>query len=166
MSTAAQLPGRFWAVSYCWAILPWRVLGKQHVFFLKTPVLLYNYFLGKTSFLFSAPLQQSLLPARLPATLLRGLRCPCLPSSGARVRLLRLALFFKESLQYVQRLREFPLFFSMCPPLGLQTHTLCCFDVISSKYFATKRQCRVTEVLQAWASGFQPSPVNNGSLTR
>lgn len=51
------------------------------------------------------------------------------------------------------------------PPLGLCTHTLCCFDVISSKYFATKRQCRVTEVLQAWASGFQPSLVNNSSIT-
>lgn len=49
--------------------------------------------------------------------------------------------------------------------LGLQTHILCCFDVISSKYFATERQCRVTEVLQAWASGFQPSPVNNSSIT-
>lgn len=39
-----------------------------------------------------------------------------------------------------------------CPPthphrLGLRTHTLCCFDVISSKYFATERQCRVTGVL-------------------
>lgn len=52
-------------------------------------------------------------------------------------------------------------YFSQCPspspsPLGLRTHTLCCFDVISSKYFATERQCRVTEVLQAWASGFSP----------
>lgn len=58
-------------------------------------------------------------------------------------------------------------YFSQRPPpsVGLQTHTLCCFDVISSKYFATERQCRVTEVLQAWASGFQPSPVNNSSIT-
>jgi len=51
------------------------------------------------------------------------------------------------------------------PRLGLRAHTLCCFDVISSKYFATERQCRVTEVFQAWSSGFQPSPVNNSSIT-
>lgn len=87
-------------------------------------------------------------------------------SLNVRIQLLFIAVFFRESLQYVQRLREFPLFFSaLPPPSGLQTHTLCCFDVISSKYFATERQCRVTEVLQARASGVQPSPLNNSSIT-
>lgn len=41
---------------------------------------------------------------------------PVVHCLSVRIQLLVIALFFRESLQYVQRLREFPLFFSALPP--------------------------------------------------
>lgn len=147
---------------------------------LKNPALLYNYFLGKISFPFSASLHKSF---QIPLW------------SFDFGRLMRpwqycftLGLLATETLPVLAWMYEYsccllPCFsgkafstfrdsgnfhyFSQCSPhpFGLRTHTLCCFDVISSKYFATERQRRVTEVLQALTSGFQPSPVNNSSIT-
>lgn len=49
-------------------------------------------------------------------------------SLNVQIQLLFIALFFKESLQYIQRLREFPLFFSpslSSPPASAVGHTHC-----------------------------------------